>query len=169
MHNHFMCVCICLCPWRAELCIKGLAHGGNRLSGARETGGYRCQGTRTKIMSGGGRLSTLTQRQIQEKQTERKRESAPVRGRQAPHMLCMAQSHPMYSQLVKFPGKWRIFRGNRARFIYEGWQSTKSGDVSGRSCDFCKQHKANPIEGDQRHKQGSHIFLTWRQHPQIRG
>lgn len=114
MRNHFMCVCICLCPWRAELCIKGLAHGGNRLSGARETGGYRCQGTRTKIMSGGGRLSTLTQRQIQEKQTERKRESAPVRGRQAPHMLCMAQSHPMYSQLVKFPGKWRIFRGNRA-------------------------------------------------------
>jgi len=56
-----------------------------------------------------------------------------------------------------------------ARFIYEGWQSTKSGDVSGRSCDFCKQHKANPIEGDQRHKQGSHIFLTRRQHPQIRG
>lgn len=104
-------------PWRRhpgltghqrKLCMLQL------IRNAGEGGGYSCQGTRTKIMSGGGRLSTLTQRQIQEKQTERKRESAPVRGRQAPHMLCMAQSHPMYSQLVKFPGKWRIFRGNRA-------------------------------------------------------
>ena len=41
MRNHFMCVCICLCPWRAELCIKGLAHGGNRLSGACEIGGRK--------------------------------------------------------------------------------------------------------------------------------
>ena len=140
MHNHFMCVCICLCPWRAELCIKGLAHGDIRLSGARET-----DRTEKGERSSEGQTSP----------------SYVVHGTKPSHVQPVGQ---ISREMENIQGKQGL-----ARFIYEGWQSTKSGDVSGRSCDFCKQHKANPIEGDQRHKQGSHIFLTRRQHPQIRG